>query len=315
MKTKIALNLIILIAISTIVSCDKESGYENFQRMRFVYHDYNAKIDADAEKFLPSGDRYSILTYSDSALNCEFDIDYNTQSIHEKEVILPDWLTWTKSSIGSDDSPEPVLVLDWDNEENQNFANSVKFIVEEKQEYPIFKRNDGTNYYISPRKRLCIDSYLPRGYGSREVTELGELGNSLKRLKIGTNYSGYKGEVVSVPIAGGALKVSGVGILSLRKSQIDSIATLQGANSIQPYYLLQDESQSFEMLDNGKGYYSLVFYGNIDHHNKPAGWLQIGSEKFQLMRFKGSSSRAEGEVYEVVFNGGSYYLKTHQLYR
>lgn len=311
----IGLTIIATIALS---SCETENKYENFQRLRFVYHDYNAKIDADAEKFLPSGDRYSVLTYSDSALNFEFDIDFNAQSIHEKEAILPDWLTWTKSTVGSD---EPILVLDLDNVENQNFAASVKTKVEEKQEYPIFKRNDGTNYYISPRKRLCLDSYLPRNYGSREVTEFSFLGTSLVRCKIGRNYVGYKGEVIAVPIAGGALKASGVGVLTFRKSQIDSIAALQGGNPIQPYYLLQDESQSFEIFDNGKGYYSLVFYGNIDHHNKPAGWLQIGSEKIQLTRFKGSQSRAEGEVYEVVFIGGiggiggSFYIKTHQLYR
>lgn len=304
-----------IIATLTIWSCETENKYENFQRLRFVYNDYNAKIDADAEKYLPSGDRYSILTYSDSALNFEFDIDFNAQSVYEKEVILPDWLTWTRGSIGSDDIQEPVLLLDWDNVENQNFANSVKLKVEEKQEYPIFKRNDGTNYYISPRKRLCLDSYLPRNYGAREITESSHIGSSLMRLKIGTNYSGYKGEIVNVPIAGGALKVSGVGVLSFRKSQIDSIASLQGGNPIQPYYLLQDESQSYAIEDNGKGYYSLVFYGNIDHHNKPAGWLQIGSEKIQLTRFKGSQSRAEGEVYEVVFNSSSFFIVTHQLYR
>jgi hypothetical protein len=308
----IGLTIIATIALS---SCETENKYENFQRLRFVYHDYNAKIDADAEKFLPSGDRYSVLTYSDSALNFEFDIDFNAQSIHEKEAILPDWLTWTKSTVGSD---EPVLVLDWDNVDNQNFAASIKPIVVEKQEYPILKRNDGTNYYISPRKRLCLDSYLPGAYGAygtREVSELGILNNSLVRCKIGRNYVGYKGEGLAVPIAGGALKASGVGVLTFRKSQIDSIASLQGGNPIQPYYLLQDESQSYEISDNGKGYYSLVFYGNTDHQNKPAGWLQVGNEKFQLPRFNGNFSRAKGEIYEVVFTESSLYLKTHQLYR
>lgn len=305
-------------ALLTLWSCETENKYENFQRLRFVYHDYNAKIDADAEKFLPSGDRYSVLTFSDSALNFEFDIDFNAQSIHKKEVILPDWLTWTKSVVGSE---EPILVLDWDNVENQNFAASIKPRVEEKQENPIFKRNDGTNYYISPRKRLCLDRNIPRNYGASEVSALNHLGSSLVRCKIGRDYVGYIGEVVALPSSGGALKSSGVGVLSFRKGQIDSIASIQSVDPIQPYYLFQDESQSFEILDNGKGYYSLVFYGNIDHQNKPAGWLQVGNEKFQLPRFNGNSSGAEGEIYELIFKEtgatGMYgfVINTQRLYR
>jgi len=303
-------------ALLTLWSCETENKYENFQRFRFVYHDYNAKIDADAEKFLPSGDRYSVLTYSDSALNFEYDIDFNTQSIHEKEVILPDWLTWTKSTVGSE---EPVLVLDWDNVENQTFANSVDPVVEEKQEYPIYKRTDGSNYYISPRKRLCLVRYLPRN-GGKIPLGLPHLGTSLTRCKIGRDYLGYNGEVIAVPEFGGALKRSGVGVLSFRKSQIDSIASIQSTDPIQPYYLFQDQSQSFEILDNGQGYYSLVFFGNIDHRNKPAGWLQVGNEKFQLPRFNGTAG-AEGEIYELIFKEtgatGMYgfVINTQRLYR
>jgi len=316
MKTKIALNIIMLIAVSTIVSCDKESGYENFQRMRFVYQDYYAKIDADAEKFLPSGDRYSILSYSDSALNFEFDIDFNIQSVHDKEIVLPDWLPWKKFSLNE----QPALGLEWDdNVEVQNFASSIRPVVSEKQEYPIYKRNDGGNYYISPRKRLCLDAGLPRNFGSYQTSDFD--GYSLVRLKPGRDYGGHKGVIIQFPGYGGALKSSGVGIMAFRKSQIDSIASLQSGTPLQPFYLFQDESQSFEIVDNGKGYYSMVFYGNIDHQNKPAGWLQIGTEKFQLPRLNGNNSPAEGEVYECLFDDNGWVgfygfnIKTHRIYR
>lgn len=303
-------------ALLTLWSCETENKYENFQRLRFVYHDYNAKIDADAEKFLPSGDRYSVLTFSDSALNFEFNIDFNAQSIYDKEAVLPEWLTWKKVN----NETARFLMLDWENVENQTFANSVNPIVEEKQEYPIYQRTDGSNYYISPRKRLCLDAYLPRNGGKRELG-LDHLGPSLTRYKIGTSYDVFKGEIIAAPIGGGTLKNSGVGVLSFRKSQIDSIASIEGIDPIQPYYLFQDQSQSFEILDNGQGYYSLVFYGNIDHYGKPAGWLQIGSKQFQLPRLKGNNSYAIGEIYELIFKEtgavGMYgfVINTQRLYR
>lgn len=316
MKTKIHLQSVFILCLLVAVSCDKESAFENFQRISFVKHDYNTVIDTVAEKFLPSGDIFSVLTYSDSTLNFEYDIDYNNQSIHRKEVILPSGLIWVQSTINE----EPVLRLDsLNNIEMQIFANSIKPAVEEKDEYPVFKDIDSVGYYLNPRKKLCLHSELPENFGRMNLNWFD--GYSLIRFKNGRNISGFQGLELSVPYGKSTLKNSGVGIMAFRKSQIDSIAALQSGNPMQPYYLFQDESQSFEIVDNGKGYYSMVFYGNIDHQNKPAGWLQIGTEKFQLPRLNGNTSPAEGEVYECLFyetgQVGLYgfTIKTHQLYR
>lgn len=277
-----------------------------------VQHSYSLDIfEQSARKYMPNDIEFSILNLSDSLTGLNVDFDVNNSPSVVLKIDYPDGLVWEESAYG--DLGYPYLGLN--QQSLQLWYDHFKPKVKENDEIEVKIDLDGVPYHISPRKKFCVS----KQHSYRHLSNFIDLSiNSPKRLPVDSDINQFV-----VPISNSQMDQEFYqGVLSVKKSFIDSICTFNNEPSTIPEYLLQDETESYSMTLNDEGYYSLIFqqyaYGGTQY--KSAGWLKVGTSKFQLPKFNGQQY-VWGRIYECRFysdlqqNESGVLLFPHQLFR